>query len=433
MQFTAVDLFCGCGGLSRGLSEGGFDVSAGIDAWDEAIRVYAINNGADGHDAVVHDLSDEEGTVELVSRYRPFLIAGGPPCQDFSSAGHRREGDRADLTVKYARVVSRVRPSAFIMENVPRAQLSDAYATAVEIFREAGYGLTTIVLNASHCGVPQLRKRMFMIGMLGEVDDFLLGALESGQSTKPMTVRDYLGGEIDAEFYYRHPRTYQRRAIFSLDEPSPTIRGINRPMPPTYKLHGNDAVQDLSEVRALTLEERARIQTFPPGYFEVEVTKAAKEQMIGNAVPVNLARFVATALFQHAAKVMQGLQELAPPETVAPAEVVAEPSETAPQPEPAPEVLVIPPEEIPVPEPISWPGSEAEELPVPEPTIEPPAPPMEAIVPPALDRKTAAVWSRVVDLADLMQVSGRERDAMLAKCAEAFNEAFEEMSPRRAA
>jgi outer membrane biosynthesis protein TonB len=201
-------------------------------------------------------------------------------------------------------------------------------------------------------------------------------------------------------------------------------------MPPTYKLHGNDAVQDLSDVRALTMEERARIQTFPAGYFDVDVTKAAKEQMIGNAVPVELARFVATALFQHAAKVMQGLQEVAPPET---AEVVADPPETAPQPEQAPEVLVIPPEAVPAPEPISLPEPEAEELPDPVPATDPPAPPMEAVVPPVLDRKTAAVWSRVVDLADLMQVSGRERDAMLAKCAEAFNEAFEEMSPRRAA
>jgi DNA (cytosine-5)-methyltransferase 1 len=429
MQFTAVDLFCGCGGLSRGLSEGGFDVSAGIDAWDEAVRVYAANNGKTGHDAIVHDLSDEDGTVELVSRYQPFLVAGGPPCQDFSSAGHRKEGDRADLTVKYARVVSRVRPSAFIMENVPRAQLSDAYATAVGIFKEAGYGLTTIVLNASHCGVPQLRKRMFMIGMMGETDDFLRGALESGQSTKPMTVRDYLGGEIDAEFYYRHPRTYQRRAIFSLDEPSPTVRGINRPMPPTYKLHGNDAVQDLSEVRSLTLEERARIQTFPHGYFDIDVTKAAKEQMIGNAVPVELARFVATALFQHAAKVADGLHAVATPEPVAPPEIAAAPAGTN---EPAemeavPDVVVALPEVVAAPEPEPLPATVEPEL-----LIQPAAPPV-AIVPPVLDRKTAAVWSHVIDLADLMQVSGRERDAMLAKCAEAFNEAFEEMSPRRAA
>ncbi|NTF16905.1 DNA (cytosine-5-)-methyltransferase [Agrobacterium rubi] len=297
---TAVDLFCGCGGLSRGLGKGGFDVRAGIDSWKDAVRVYAANNKSPGHDAIVHDLSDEEGTIELVSKYHPFLIAGGPPCQDFSSAGHRAEGDRADLTVKYARVVTTIRPQAFIMENVPRAQLSAAFSNAVDIFRQAGYGLTISVMNASHCGVPQLRKRLFVIGMLDEEDGFLLEDLVSGQSTAPMTIRKYLGSEIDIEHYYRHPRTYQRRAIFSLDEPSPTIRGINRPVPSTYKIHANDAIKDLTNVRSLTMEERARIQTFPKGYFDIDIPKGSKEQMIGNAVPVELARFVAKRLHAYA-------------------------------------------------------------------------------------------------------------------------------------
>lgn len=300
MNLTAVDLFCGCGGLSRGLKKGGFDVLAGIDSWKDAIKVYAANNRSRHHDGVVHDLSDEKGTVDLVSRYNPFLIAGGPPCQDFSSAGHREEGDRADLTVKYARVVTTIRPTTFIMENVPRAQISAAFSTAVDLFRNSGYGLTTIVLNASHCGVPQLRKRLFLIGMLEEADDFLLPDLIAGQSKSPMTIRQYLRDEIDIEHYYRHPRTYQRRAIFTLDEPSPTIRGINRPVPATYRLHESDSARDLSGVRSLTLEERARIQTFPRGYFDVDIPRGSKEQMIGNAVPVELARFVAKRLHTYA-------------------------------------------------------------------------------------------------------------------------------------
>ncbi|MNU58942.1 C-5 cytosine-specific DNA methylase [compost metagenome] len=268
--------------------------------------------------------------------------------------------------------------------------------------------------------MPQLRKRLFLIGMLGEPDDFLLDDLTSAQTEDPMTVRQYLGDEIDLGFYYRHPRTYQRRAIFSLDEPSPTVRGINRPMPPTYKLHSNDAVQDLADVRALTLEERARIQTFPHGYFDVEITKAAKEQMIGNAVPVELAKFVATALFKHAAKAMAEPAAITPPEEIA-----------APQPVMAPEVAEAPPETPKTPEPLAIP--ETVEILEPQQAIEPVAPPPEPIVQPALARKTAAVWSHVIDLADMMQVSGQERDAMLAKCAEAFNEAFEEASSRRAA
>ncbi|NTF16904.1 DNA (cytosine-5-)-methyltransferase [Agrobacterium rubi] len=299
MSLKAVDLFCGCGGLSTGLAAAGFEVAVGVDSWADALKVYEANHRSDTHDVVQHDLSDEASTIELARKYRPFLIAGGPPCQDFSSAGQRKEGDRADLTVKYANIVSSVLPTAFIMENVSRAQHADAFATAKDIFREAGYGLTQIVLNASLCGVPQLRKRLFLIGLQNAEDDFLLADLTSGQTEKPMTMRDYFGDELGLDHYYRHPRSYARRGIYSMDEPSSTIRGVNRPMPSTYKKHDNDTHVPDETVRALTIEERARIQTFPTGYFDTKLSKASKEQMIGNAVPVELGRYVGSKLYDH--------------------------------------------------------------------------------------------------------------------------------------
>lgn len=300
MARRTVDLFCGCGGLTTGLAQAGFDVVAGVDGWKDAITIYKANHESENHDCIHFDLSDVEGTIELVSKYRPFLIAGGPPCQDFSSAGHREEGDRADLTVKYARVISGVKPVAFIMENVPRAALSAAFAQAKSILSEAGYGLSFAVLNAAHHDVPQLRKRMFLIGMLGEQDGFLEPSIQAGRSEKPMTVREYvrkyLGEELDFDHYYRHPRSYERRGVYSVDEPSATIRGVNRPKSPTYKPHANDTAEG-PEVKALTLAQRARIQTFRENYFDVPgVSNAAKEQMVGNAVPVNLARYVADRL-----------------------------------------------------------------------------------------------------------------------------------------
>lgn len=299
MSLKAVDLFCGCGGLTTGMSAAGFDVAAGVDSWADALKVYRANHGSDHHDVVQHDLSDEASTIELVRKYRPFLVAGGPPCQDFSSAGQRKEGDRADLTVKYANIVTTVRPTAFIMENVSRAQHSDAFATAKQIFKGADYGLTMIVLNAALCGVPQLRKRLFLIGLQNADDDFLLADLKAGLAEKPMTMRDYFGDELGLDHYYRHPRSYARRGIYSMDEPSSTIRGVNRPMPATYQKHENDTHEPDATVRALTLEERARIQTFPAGYFDISLSKASKEQMIGNAVPVELGKYIATRLFNH--------------------------------------------------------------------------------------------------------------------------------------
>ena len=105
-----------------------------------------------------------------------------------------------------------------------------------------------------------------------------------------MTIRDWFGESINTNFYYRHPRSYARRAIFSVDEPSPTIRGVNRPIPDGYSAHPGDAAA-ISEARPLTTAERARIQTFPEE-FQFIGCKTDIEQMIGNAVPVRLAQYV---------------------------------------------------------------------------------------------------------------------------------------------
>jgi len=288
-----VDLFCGCGGLSLGFIDAGFDLVAAFDNWDDAITVYHNNFK---HPVFKQDLSDVEESAKRVAEYRPDMIIGGPPCQDFSSAGKRDENNgRGDLTVSYARIIEKVHPKWFVMENVDRILKSSKLKEAITVYKSCGYGLTKIVLNASRCGVPQRRKRFIMIGHLGDDDDFMLKLLEERQSEKEMTIRDYFGKDIDVDFYYRHPRSYARRGIFSVDEPSPTIRGVNRPMPAGYKLHHNDPVRTLDGIRPLTSLERSMIQTFPKK-FKFLGTKTNLEQMIGNAVPVNLGKFVAEAI-----------------------------------------------------------------------------------------------------------------------------------------
>lgn len=294
-MFKAVDLFAGCGGLSKGFELAGVDVVAAVENWQPAIDCYEANFS---HPVFKQDLSDVEGSVELIKGYSPNLIIGGPPCQDFSHAGKRIEAARASLTDSYADIISEVRPQYFVMENVARAQKSNAYASARETFKKAGYGLTERVLTASYCGVPQRRKRFFCIGVLGEDDGFLDEILTANLSKKEMTVRDYLGDQLDTEFYYRHPRNYNRRAIYSIDEPAPTMRGVNRPIPSGYPGHPNDACEVGPEVRPLTTLERSLIQTFPAN-FKWTGSKTDCEQMVGNAVPVNLGKYVAKALIQY--------------------------------------------------------------------------------------------------------------------------------------
>jgi DNA (cytosine-5)-methyltransferase 1 len=135
-----------------------------------------------------------------------------------------------------------------------------------------------------------------LIGASGKENNFLRTTLIDQLALEPMTMRQYFGNELGTEYYYRHPRNYSRRAVYTLDEPSATIRGVNRPIPAGYKLNPNDPQNiTMAEVRPLTTEERARVQTFPHG-FRFLGSKTKQEQMIGNAVPVALAEFVGKAL-----------------------------------------------------------------------------------------------------------------------------------------
>jgi len=287
-----VDLFSGCGGMSLGFERAGYSVVAAFDAWDAAIRCYSMNFD---HHIQELDLSNVETAVGTIREFQPDVIIGGPPCQDFSSAGNRNEHDRADLTLAFAQIVSSLAPSAFVMENVERARLSEAYKSARPVFLEAGYALTEVVLDASRYGVPQARKRFFCIGIQATSLNGVGETLATMATEDRLSVRDYLGMELGLERYYRHPRNYNRRAIYSIDEPSATVRGVNRPVPPGYPGHRLDAGPVTPDLRPLSTLERARIQTFPKT-FVFDDTKSALELMIGNAVPVELARSVASAL-----------------------------------------------------------------------------------------------------------------------------------------
>ena len=113
-----------------------------------------------------------------------------------------------------------------------------------------------------------------------------------------MTIFDYLGDSLGVEYYFRIPRSYNRRAIFSIYEPCVTVRGVDRPVPKNYKKHPGDLVEISNKVRALTVKERSYIQTFPRNFI-FEGTKTNLNQMIGNAVPVEMANYVGKVLLKY--------------------------------------------------------------------------------------------------------------------------------------
>jgi DNA (cytosine-5)-methyltransferase 1 len=294
-----ADLFCGCGGLSSGFQAAGHEIVFAADTWSRSRLAY---DGNFDHASSRLDLSDVIEAAHAVSQKSPEIIVGGPPCQDFSVAGLRTEAANADLTVAFAEVVRTCQPLWFVMENVPAAASSRAWAIARRRVGTAGYGLTELTLGASLYGVPQLRKRLFMIGRVDENDGFLDEDVQNQRADRPLTVREYLGDELGVEFYYRHPRHWGRRAIYSIDEPAATVRSTNRPIPPKYKVHSLDAAP-IEGIKPLSCFQRARLQTFLPDFaFDKTLVPWEVDMMVANAVPVRLAEVLADCIVDHEVK-----------------------------------------------------------------------------------------------------------------------------------
>ena len=153
---TAIDLFCGCGGLSLGFQNAGFTILRAFDIWDKAINNYNLNFS---HPAELQDIN--QLSPDYLKSFSPDVIIGGPPCQDYSSAGRQDETlGRANLTLRYAEFVCSVRSRWFVMENVDRILKSSTLPKALALFRNAGYGLSQVV-NYSFMDKNDLKKLNF--------------------------------------------------------------------------------------------------------------------------------------------------------------------------------------------------------------------------------------------------------------------------------
>ena len=143
-RYKTIDLFSGCGGMSLGFQNAGFEILAAYDNWKPAVDVYELNFE---HPIYSEDLADEK-VQKRIKAFKPNVIIGGPPCQDFSSAGHRDENlGRAVLTYTYRDIILRIKPKYFVMENVPEITKSAILKEIKDSFKEAGYGLTEVYHN----------------------------------------------------------------------------------------------------------------------------------------------------------------------------------------------------------------------------------------------------------------------------------------------
>ncbi|MBD2746628.1 DNA cytosine methyltransferase [Microvirga sp. BT688] len=302
---NAVEVCCGAGGMSLGLRKAGFKIGLAIDFWSEAVKIYRQNIktpsllARPGRHAVQGDLANLLAVVPEALTKSCDIIVGSPPCQDFSAAGSRIEGSRADVTLAFAIFVAALRPRWLLMENVPEAKKSKAYQRARKILKRAGYGLTEQIVDASFYGVAQARRRFIVIGRLDEADGFLDSALVESRSDKPMSVRALLGDDVgvhpgdsksppETRVYYMRPFSLQP-GVRSIDLPCPTIiTTSHEPASSRYIKHAKDLARG-QDVPPLSVDELSLIQGFPKTWDWSGLTKKNKAQMIANAVPVKLA------------------------------------------------------------------------------------------------------------------------------------------------
>lgn len=306
-MLKTVSLFAGCGGLDLGFENAGFNIVWANDFNKKIEETYKRNH------------KDTELVIKSIVDLKPDeipdcdVIIGGPPCQSWSAAGAGRgkEDSRGQLFYDYIRLIKAKRPIAFVAENVKgivSKKHIESFKEIVSLFDEAGYSVTTKVLNAKNYGVPQDRERVFIVGTLKEFDIKFDFPNVTNTDGNYVTLKEAIGDLADnpGEYYEGSFSSMfmSRNRKRSWDEVGFTVQASGRqtqihPNSPDMIVVGKDKrVFDPDSdklIRRMSVRECARIQTFPDS-FEFLSTMEENYKMIGNAVPVKLAEAVATQL-----------------------------------------------------------------------------------------------------------------------------------------
>jgi DNA (cytosine-5)-methyltransferase 1 len=337
-----ADLFCGAGGLSLGFTNAGFEVVFSTDNDPESLLTYRANLGDHAHTIdlsigtpgeIANRITDTSGKIDL--------LIGGPPCQGFSVQRRGKADDpRNHLLLRHVQIGLALSAKAILIENVPTIlghrgvkQLSEA----VHHLNAAGYSVHSKVLHAADYGVPQLRRRAFVVAFRADIDSSF--NFEEGGLTPSsyVTVREaLLGLPSPPEDYSPHPRfaNHQLRKISALnlerlsyvpegggrldipaglrlpchskddghrhldvygrmswDKPAPTITAM-------FDNFTRGRFGHPTENRNITNREGARLQSFPDSFVFIGTQKSVARQ-IGNAVPPKLAEAVARSVLRH--------------------------------------------------------------------------------------------------------------------------------------
>ncbi|MGZ5011023.1 MAG: DNA cytosine methyltransferase [Methylobacter sp.] len=337
-SISAVDLFCGVGGLTHGLVKGGVNVMAGIDVDPACKFPFEANNAAKFLEQDVANLKADV-VARLFKKKTVKLLTGCAPCQPFSTYSRSGRNQHYDsqwpLLLNFGRLVKSIQPELVAMENVPQLLEHEVFREFVDHLH--GYNIWYSVVDCSALGVPQTRKRLVLLASLlgdknlaielknnkkstvretiGNLPPILAGQshpedllhmvpklsdlnMQRIKASKPGgTWRDW-PASLQAACHKKisgatYPSVYGR---MEWDKASPTI---------TTQCfgYGNGRFGHPEQDRAISLREASMLQTFPRNYLfappdmKIKFNKMGK--LIGNAVPVRLGEVIAKTLLMH--------------------------------------------------------------------------------------------------------------------------------------
>ncbi len=334
---TAIDLFCGAGGLTQGLKQAGFKVIGAVENHPTYAESYQLNHPKTNIKLCdITQIDPIKYRKELGLKVGQLdLLAGCPPCQGYSTIGTRNRGKKNDprneLVYEVLRFALAFQPKTIMMENVPGLAKDERLKKLREKLEKIGYKIDVKVLKMSHYGVPQARRRMIMLAsklnnievVKQELDEDKMRTVRdaisylplAGQTSDPLhydtdqrtdKVKKLIsmipkdgGSRTDLAEKYQlecHKRTQGFKDVYgrmSWDKPAPTITGgCNNPSKGRF-LHPE-------ENRVITLREAALLQTFPIDYkFSLKSGKTGVAMMIGNALPPTFIEFHARNIIKH--------------------------------------------------------------------------------------------------------------------------------------
>lgn len=338
-----VDLFCGVGGLSHGLKQGGLNIIAGFDIDKTCEYAYTHNNGAQFFDTDISKVTKEQ-VLSLFGDSKIKVLAGCAPCQPFSSyafKNKKKDPNKYDLLYQFGRLVEEVQPDIVTMENVPQIasfSLKNVLQDFVDLLENNHYHCSVKVVYCPDYGIPQTRKRLVLLASkFGDIklispthskDNYVtvkdvigdLPPLEAGEtsdtdplhrakSLSPLNMQRIMhtpyGGswkDWPKELMLECHKSQNGSSFGSVygrmrwEKPAPTMTTQCTGL-------GNGRFGHPEQNRAITAREAALIQTFPQEYKffadeeHVSIVKASR--YIGNAVPPQLGFVIAQSIIRH--------------------------------------------------------------------------------------------------------------------------------------